>query len=257
MSFRCTELKWDLSPSFSLSISELVIPVGSTTLILGPSGCGKSTFLALLGRVHGGYFPDWETERPTGTCHLLGQDNDIELISATEQKLLRDRIRGDVMGFMFQQEALFSDLSPLENVSWSLLARGMAPADAETKAHAMLEKVGLGSERETASLSGGERKRLAFARTLVLEPRVLLLDEPFTGLDPQAHSDLLGLLQDYAADPAHTVVMVTHQQKDIASMGDTLVFMENGAIRATGPRDELQEMLESFLNGSVEPGDEV
>jgi polar amino acid transport system ATP-binding protein len=101
-----------------------------------------------------------------------------------------------------------------------------------------------------ATLSGGERKRLAIARAIALEPEVLLLDEPLTGLDPEALGGLRELLARLGAE-GRTMVMVTHQREDVVALGDHLVFMDRGQVVLAGARAELGAELERFFAGQV------
>ncbi|MCA9518376.1 MAG: ABC transporter ATP-binding protein [Myxococcales bacterium] len=250
--FEVRELVWRLG-SFELRVPELAIPTGRTTALLGRSASGKSTLLSLLGRVEGSYF-----ERPeglSGEIWFSGAEERLELLGLTERELLKRRLRGPVLGFVFQREGLFPHLSPAENVTWPLEAAGVARAEASARAERMLARVGLAPGRTVATLSGGERKRLALARALAFEPRVLLLDEPLTGLDPEALEGLLDLLAEIAADRGRTIVIVTHQERDVARLAEHVVFMDGGEVAASGPREAMNEAIARFFAGR--PVDEL
>lgn len=241
--FAIADLSWRVSPEFRLDVPRLELPAGRTTALLGRSASGKSTLLSLLGRVEGSYF-----ERPdglSGTITFEGRD----LLAMTERELLASRLRGPVIGFVFQREGLFPGRSAIDNVAWPLRALGVAAREADERARAALSDVGLAPERQVATLSGGERKRLALGRAIAPSPRVLLLDEPLTGLDPEALGGLRELLGRLARD--RTLVMVTHQREDIEALCDHLVFMDRGAVALAGPRPELADALQRFFLGEV------
>ncbi|MCC6620159.1 MAG: ATP-binding cassette domain-containing protein [Deltaproteobacteria bacterium] len=248
--FRIEHLAWDVSPDFRLDVPRLDLPAGGTTAILGRSASGKSTLLSLLGRVEGSYF-----ERPlglSGAIRFEGQD----LLALSERELLQRRLRGPTIGFVFQREGLFPERDATDNVAWPLRALGLAPAEATTRAREALAAVGLAPDRKVATLSGGERKRLAIARAIAPRPRVLLLDEPLTGLDPEALGGLRELLAGLGRETgddgaARALIMVTHQREDVMALADHLVFMDRGRVALTGPRAALERELEAFFQGVV------
>lgn len=243
-------LTWRLGPDFTLEVPSLDLPAGRTTALLGRSASGKSTLLSLLGRVEGSYFeraPDL-----SGEVWLdLGDAERVELLALSERDLLRRRLRGPRLGFVFQREGLFPGMSPLDNIVWPLTASGIKRAEATERARAMLGRVGLPESRVVATLSGGERKRLGLARALAFDPGVLLLDEPLTGLDPEALGGLLELLAELTADPARTTIIVTHQREDVERLADHVVFMDRGRVAAEGTRDAMAERLARFFLGDV------
>ncbi|MFO0745080.1 MAG: ATP-binding cassette domain-containing protein [Myxococcota bacterium] len=241
--FSIAGLAWSVSAEFRLDVPALTLPLGKTTAILGRSASGKSTLLSLLGRVEGSYF-----ERPEGLAGRIEFDG-LDLLALSERDLLKRKIRGVVIGFVFQREGLFPGRSAMDNVAWPLRALGTAPKEADERARAALADVGLGPERQVATLSGGERKRLALARAIAPSPRVLLLDEPLTGLDPEALGGLRELLQRLGRE--RTLVMVTHQREDVEALGDHLVFMDRGRVALTGTRAELAAELARFFAGEV------
>lgn len=249
--YRLEGLRWQVAPTFALDIPALTLPRGQTTAILGRSASGKSTLLSLLGRVEGSYF-----ERPanlTGRIVLSGLRSDtdeVDLLSLSEKALLKTRLRGPGVGFVFQREGLFPGRSVRDNVAWPLRALGRKAKDADEAADRALLSVGLAPEREVATLSGGERKRLAIARAIAMEPRVLLLDEPLTGLDPEALSGLRDLLKSLAEE-RRTMVMVTHQREDVEALADHLVFMDQGRVTLAGPRAALTSELARFFSGEL------
>jgi len=244
--FAIRDLTWRLG-DFELRVPALDLPAGQTTAILGASASGKSTLLSLLGRVEGNYF-----SRPT---HLSGQiwlqrgADRVDLLGLGERELLRRRLRGAEVGFVFQREGLFPHLSPVDNVAWPLVVAGERERDARDRGRALLARVGLPEGRTVATLSGGERKRLALARALALDPRVLLLDEPLTGLDPEALDGLLELLAEVAGHPERTIVIVTHQEGDVERLADHIVFMAAGRVAASGAREALAEDVRRFFRG--------
>ena len=249
--FAIRGLSWRLGPDFALDVPALDLPRGRTTALLGRSASGKSTLLSLLGRVEGSTFGRPEALAGDITLDLGDGSAPLALLALSERALLRRRLRGPTLGFVFQREGLFPGLSPRDNIAWPLTAAGLRPADAAARARAWLDRVGLPESRTVATLSGGERKRLGLARALAFEPRVLLLDEPLTGLDPEALGGLLELLASLARDPARTVVMVTHQREDVERLADHLVFMDAGRVAAAGPRAELAPRLAAFFGGDV------
>ncbi len=256
--YRAEGLRWRVGPGFVLEVPALELPRGRTTLLLGPSASGKSTLLRLLGRVEGGYFPAEEPAPLEGALWLQARSGDepLELLGMSERELLGRRVRGATVGLVFQREGLFVGRGALDNVAWPLRALGVPWGEAEARARALLEEVGLAPERAVATLSGGERKRLALARALGPRPAVLLLDEPFTGLDPRA----LGVLRELVARLVEergrageemTVVMVTHQPEDIERFGEHVVLMEAGRVVAAGERGapRVAAGLRAYLEG--------
>ncbi len=249
--FHVRDLRWELGGGFVLEVADLALPLGKTTLLLGPSASGKSTLLRLLGRVEGSYFPDSSYRAPQGEIWLRPTPDaePLDLLALSERQLMARRVRGPLVGFVFQREGLFADLSVLDNIAWPLVAQGTPAKDANARAHELLERVGLPADRDVATLSGGERKRLSLARALGPDPQVMLLDEPFTGLDPRALAGLGELLVELASEPERSVVLVTHQREDIERLGEHVVLMADGRVAAAGSRDELADALAAFLEG--------
>lgn len=256
--YRARALRWRVGPGFALEVPALEVPRGRTTLLLGASASGKSTLLRLLGRVEGGYFPAERGAAPEGELWLRARAGGeaLELLGMSERELLRRRVRGPTVGLVFQREGLFVGRSALDNVAWPLEALGVGAGEAEARARALLEQVGLEADRGVATLSGGERKRLALARALGPRPAVLLLDEPFTGLDPSALGVLRELVARVVAERVEageemTVVMVTHQPEDIERFGEHVVVLEAGRLVAAGGRGEpaAAAALEAYLTG--------
>ncbi len=249
--YRIRDLKWRLGPEFELRVPALALPAGRTTALLGRSASGKSTLLSLLGRVEGSYFE--RAEGLSGQIWLATSRGaePVELLGLSERELLARRLRGPELGFVFQREGLFPGLGVVDNIVWPLKACGVAADDARGRAERSLARVGLPANRTVAKLSGGERKRLALARVLAFEPRVLLLDEPLTGLDPEALGGLLELLASIAQDPDRTIVIVTHQREDVERLAEHVVFMDRGEVAAQGARRDMEEALAAFFRGEV------
>jgi ABC-type multidrug transport system ATPase subunit len=257
-----------VSPRVALEIRNLVVPVhggltvrvphlellaGRTTALLGRSASGKSTLLRQLGRVDGGYLGGGLAATGAILAHALAArlGPSLDLMRLTRRQLQARGVHGRGVGFVFQQEGLFPDRDALGNVRWALEAHGVP--DAEGRAREALVAVELAPDRVVATLSGGERKRLALARCLALRPPILLLDEPFTGLDPAA---LAGLHAIVAAerDRGTTIVLVTHQREDVSRLADDVVFMASGQLVRTGPREALAAELSAFFDEGRLPG---
>ncbi len=251
LAYELRDLAWRLTPTFLLSVPRLALRRGRTTVILGRSASGKSTLLSLLGRVEGGYFDGRPRASGAIFVHGLSTPGDsLDLLSQRERALVKARVRGRGIGFVFQREGLFPDRDALGNVTWGLRGAGVKGDEAAQLAARALANVGLDATREVATLSGGERKRLAIARAIALDPKILLLDEPLTGLDPEALGGLRALLR-RLADGQRTLVMVTHQRDDVLALADDLVFMDAGRVVLSGPRDALGAELDRFFDGVI------
>jgi lipoprotein-releasing system ATP-binding protein len=176
---------------------DLEVAAGETIAIIGQSGVGKSTLLHVLGTL----------DRPTGGT-VLFDGVDVFRLSEREQATLRNR----EIGFIFQFHHLLPDFTALENVMMPALIRGMGASEAEPRARAVLERVGLGERltHKPGELSGGEQQRVAVARAVALSPRVIFADEPTGNLDPETGAEVHTLLIDLNRDHNITLVIVTH-----------------------------------------------
>jgi len=198
---------------------DLTLPSGKFFTLLGPSGCGKTTLLRMLG----GFV------RPDAGRILFGND-DVTNVPVHK--------RG--VGMVFQDYALFPDRSVLANVSYGLSARNVGKDEANDRALAMLKRVGLAdfADRAPARLSGGQRQRVAMARALVIEPKLLLLDEPLSALDVKLRVELRSMIRELQIEAGITTVFVTHDQEEALAMSDLIAVMDRGRIVQLGePRD--------------------
>ncbi|MEI8228760.1 MAG: ABC transporter ATP-binding protein [Planctomycetota bacterium] len=188
------------TPSGPLSVLEdvsFVLAAGGRLAIMGPSGSGKSTLLSILGTL----------EEPTsGTVRLGGLDPFAALPAG------RAAFRNRQIGFVFQEHQLLGSLTALDNVVVPAIASGRVTPGIETRARELLDRVGLGSRlgHLPAELSGGERQRVAVARALLLEPRLVLADEPTGQLDARTAATVTDLLVELASESGRMLVVVTH-----------------------------------------------
>ena len=194
---------------------DLEIPSGKFFTLLGPSGCGKTTLLRMLA----GFVT------PASGRVWFG-DRDVTALPVHK--------RG--VGMVFQDYALFPDRSALANVMYGLEARGVAPREGRARALAMLERVGLGAfaERSPATLSGGQRQRVAMARALVIQPQLLLLDEPLAALDVKLRVELRAMVRELQLESGITTVFVTHDQEEALALSDIVAVMDRGTIVQMG-----------------------
>lgn len=199
---------------------DLVIPSGKFFTLLGPSGCGKTTLLRMLG----GFV------RPESGQILFGEE-DVTNVPVHH--------RG--VGMVFQDYALFPDRSVLANVCYGLAARQVPAAEAEERAMAMLKRVGLQAfvRSMPATLSGGQRQRVAMARALVIQPKLLLLDEPLSALDVKLRVELRSMIRDLQTEAGITTVFVTHDQEEALAMSDLIAVMDRGSVVQAGPPREI------------------
>src|SRR5712692_829203 len=198
----------------------LTVEPGELLTLLGPSGCGKTTTLRM---VVGFEQPD------AGRVYVGEQD-------VTELMVYRRSI-----GFVFQNYALFPHLTVFENVAYGLRVRRLAEATIRTRVGRVLELVGLpGYERRfTNQLSGGEQQRVAVARAVVVEPQLLLFDEPLSNLDAKLRVQMREELSRLQRQLAITTVYVTHDQEEAMAISDRIAVMRQGTIAQTGTAEEL------------------
>lgn len=222
-------------PVRALANVNLTIEDGEFVAVMGPSGSGKSTLLYLMGGL----------ELPTSGSVFLRDQN---LSSLNDESL--SRVRRTQMGFVFQFYNLIPILTARENVAMPLILDGVSRPDALTRADAALADVGIG-ERGThrpAELSGGQQQRVALARALVINPALILGDEPTGNLDSRAGDEVVQLLRRAADDWKRTVVIVTHDPR-IAAYADRIVFLKDGQIvdenrlKGQGNADQIRDQL--------------
>src|ERR1700710_218808 len=213
----------------------LRIPRASYCCLLGPSGCGKTTTLRMI------------------AGHEAISDGDI-LIGGQNVSNLPPVARGTAM--MFQSYALFPHLSCLDNVAFSLKMRGVARAERDKTAREFLDLVQMGSFAGPlpAQLSGGQQQRVALARALIIRPRVLLLDEPLSALDPFLRIQMRAELRRWQKELGLTFIHVTHSQEEAMALADTMVVMNHGVIEQVGPPHAIynhpaSEFVARFMGG--------
>jgi putative spermidine/putrescine transport system ATP-binding protein len=199
---------------------DLDIGAGEFFSMLGPSGSGKTTVLRLIA----GF------ETPTsGSVELFGED--------VTKKAPFDR---DV-NTVFQDYALFSHMSVLDNVAYGLRVRGMGKKERQERARASLESVRLGTfgDRKPGQLSGGQRQRVALARATVVQPKVLLLDEPLGALDLKLREQMQVELKEIQRDLGITFIFVTHDQEEALTLSDRIAVFNDGHIEQLGTPSEI------------------
>jgi sulfate transport system ATP-binding protein len=211
------------------------IPSGSLTALLGPSGSGKSTLLRVIAGLE---------RLDAGSVEIDGRD-------ATD---LPPQRRG--VGFVFQHYAAFKHMTVRENVAFGLKVARRPKAEIRARVDELLELVQLPglADRYPSQLSGGQRQRMALARSLAVQPSVLLLDEPFGALDARVRQELRAWLR-HLHDEVHvTTVFVTHDQEEAMEVADRIVVMNHGRVEQVGgPRDLYEHPANAFVMGFVGP----
>ena len=213
----------------------LDIHSGELIALLGPSGCGKTTLLRIIAGLE---------SADSGTILFSGED--------TTHVHVRDR----QVGFVFQHYALFRHMTVFENVAFGLRVkpRHLRPSEAQIqqKVHDLLNLVQLDwlSDRYPSQLSGGQRQRIALARALAVEPKVLLLDEPFGALDAKVRKELRRWLRHLHDDLNVTTIFVTHDQEEALEVADRVVVMNKGQVEQIGsPQDVWEHPASPFVYG--------
>jgi iron(III) transport system ATP-binding protein len=207
----------------------LDIAGGTLVTLLGPSGCGKTTTLRLIAGL----------EHPTAG-HILIDGKDVTHLSAAERDV----------SMVFQSYALFPHMTVLQNTCYGLMASGVKKADARTMAMAKLATVGLAGfeNRLPSELSGGQQQRVAVARAIVLEPKVLLFDEPLSNLDAKLRRRVREDIRSLQQNLGLTVVYVTHDQEEALAVSDRIVVMRAGEIVQDGtPRQLYENPVDRFI----------
>jgi sulfate transport system ATP-binding protein len=200
----------------------LEVPTGSLVALLGPSGSGKSTLLRIIAGL----------ERPdAGSVHL--SDEDVTASSPQERGI----------GFVFQHYAAFKHMTVFENVAFGLKVRHRPRAEIRARVRDLLDLVQLEgmAKRYPSQLSGGQRQRMGLARALAVDPKVLLLDEPFGALDARVRKELRVWLRRLHDETHTTTVIVTHDQEEAMEVAETVAVMNRGRIEQVAGPVELYE----------------
>jgi sulfate/thiosulfate transport system ATP-binding protein len=211
----------------------ITVPDGSLTALLGPSGSGKSTLLRIIAGLEA---PD--------NGRILIQGNDATLTPAQHRNV----------GFVFQHYAAFKHMTVHDNVAFGLKIRKRDKGEIDQRVRELLALVHLDglADRYPSQLSGGQRQRMALARALAVEPKVLLLDEPFGALDAQVRKELRAWLRRLHDEVHVTTIFVTHDQEEAMEVAEQIVVMNVGRVEQAGPPRELYEHPKSeFVMGFV------
>ncbi len=214
---------------------DLDVGSGHLTALLGPSGGGKSTLLRIIGGLE---------DADSGTVHIDG-------VEATGVPAQRRNV-----GFVFQHYAAFKHLTVYRNVAFGLEIRKRPKGEIRRRVSELLDLVHLGqfADRLPSQLSGGQRQRMALARALAVEPKVLLLDEPFGALDAQVRKELRDWLRRLHDEVHVTTVFVTHDREEALEVADEIVVINKGRIEQTGSPTELYDHpANDFVMGFLGP----
>lgn len=226
MSIQVANIHKTFGPFIALNDVSLDFPTGALTALLGPSGCGKTTLLRVIAGLE---TPD------RGRVVLSGED-----ASGTHVRQRR-------VGFVFQHYALFRHMTVFENIAFGLRVKPWRErpkaAEIRQRVERLLDLIQLDSlaERFPSQLSGGQRQRVALARALAVEPKVLLLDEPFGALDAQVRKELRRWLRRLHDELHVTSVFVTHDQEEALEVADQVVLMNRGRVEQVGTPTEVYE----------------
>ena len=219
--------------SVAVRAVSLAVPAGTLTTLLGPSGCGKTTILRMIAGL----------EVPTGGVIRIG-GRDVTPLPPSERNV----------SLVFQSYALFPHMRVVDNVAYGLIVSGVPKAAAHERADATLASVGLTglSQRWPAELSGGQQQRVAVARALILEPTVLLFDEPLSNLDARLRRQMREEIRALQQRLRLTVVYVTHDQSEALAVSDRIIVMNQGVIAQSGsPRELYERPASRFIAGFI------
>ncbi len=237
MDLRVNSISKDFEGAAALENVSLDIRSGELIALLGPSGSGKTTLLRLIAGL----------DFPSGGAIHFGEED-------ASKKSVQERN----VGFVFQHYALFRHMNVADNIGFGLKVRPGAtrPSSAEIRRRALelLDLVQLSGleKRYPHQLSGGQRQRVALARALAIEPRILLLDEPFGALDAQVRRDLRRWLRELHDRTGHTTVFVTHDQEEALELADRVVVMSRGRIEQVGSADDVYDApVSPFVYGFI------
>ena len=231
--FRSVSKRYGQDASAPLAVREIsfTVPSGTLATILGPSGCGKTTTLRMIAGL----------EAPTAG-QILIQGKDVTTLGPADRNV----------SMMFQSYALFPHMNVLENVGYGLKMSGVGKDAIRQRAQDALRNVGLVGfdQRQPGELSGGQQQRVALARALVLEPAVLLFDEPLSNLDARLRREMREEIRSLQQRLKLTVAYVTHDQSEALAVSDQIIVMNHGVIAQLGTPQELYEYPKSeFVAG--------
>ena len=217
---------------------DFTVQEGEFLSLLGPSGCGKTTILRILIGL----------EKPDAG-QIIKDGRDITSLAPSQ--------RG--MGIVFQNYALFENMTVLKNVEYALRRRGDSREEARAQALRMLDMVGLGdlAHRKPGRLSGGQQQRVAIARTLALQPDIVLFDEPMSALDVDTRMSLRTELKALQRQLGTTMIYITHDQEEAFAMSDRIMVMEEGRIHQLDTPENIvahpaNEYVERFVIRNIQ-----
>ena len=198
---------------------DLEVESGEVAVICGPSGSGKSTLIRCVNRLE-----------PIQSGEIT-----VNGMSLNDPRLKPARLRGEV-GMVFQQFNLYPHLKVLDNICLApMKVRGLSRSEAQSRAMALLTEVGIADKAEAypAQLSGGQQQRVAIARSLAMEPKIMLFDEPTSALDPEMINEVLEVMAGLARE-GMTMVVVTHEMGFAKRVADRIIFMDDGRLIEEG-----------------------
>ncbi|WP_290689074.1 MULTISPECIES: ABC transporter ATP-binding protein [unclassified Haematobacter] len=208
---------------------DLHIRRGELIALLGPSGCGKTTTMRAIAGL-----------MPVKSGQIRLDERDITHTPANKREV----------GLVFQSYALFPHLTVYENVAFGLRLKGVSGTELDARVTGAIKSVGLAkfASRKTPELSGGQQQRVALARSMVMEPKVLMLDEPLSNLDARLRLEMRNELQRMQKESGVTMIFVTHDQVEALALADRIVVMRDGAIEQIGtPEDIYNRPASNFV----------
>ena len=234
-------LKKSFGDNHVLDGFNLIVPRGENVVVLGKSGSGKSVLIKCIVRL---LDPD------EGTINVLGEN----ILEMDHDALDRMRVR---IGFLFQNSALYDSMTVRENLEFPMRRHwfDISKKDADDRVNEALDNVGLlyAAEMMPADLSGGMRKRIGLARTLILRPEIVLYDEPTTGLDPITGREIVELIMDLQKKYNTSSVIISHDMQVARMTANSVVVLSNGKNHAQGSFDHLKSLddpqVKQFFEG--------